>query len=72
MDEILASIRRLVADEERPGRVAARFSGAAAKEPPQAVADDDVLELTEAIAEDGGVRHLPPFGAPAAAANAAP
>ena len=72
MDEILASIRRLVADEERPGAIALPLIGAAASEPPKAAVDDDVLELTEAITEDGSVRHLPPFGTPAAAANAGP
>ena len=71
MDEILASIRRLVADEERPGGTAPPPVSAAASEPPKAAADEDVLELTEAIAEDGGVRRLPPFSVPVAAAPAA-
>jgi uncharacterized protein len=72
MEEILASIRRLVADEDRPGGTMSPRFGAAPSEPPKAAVDDDVLELTEAIAEDGGVRHLPPFGASAAAAPAGP
>jgi uncharacterized protein len=47
MDEILATIRRIIAEDER--------SGAHPGE-----SDDDVLELTEALNEDGTVRHLAP------------
>jgi uncharacterized protein len=77
MDEILATIRRIIAEDEQPGGSAAGGAtagsagagsgtavgagGAAAK----ANAGDtagEILELTEAINEDGTVRHLAPIG----------
>ena len=53
MEEILAIVRRIIADEE--SGAAPSFSGAA-------IVSSDVLELTEAIEADGSVRHLRPFG----------
>ena len=58
MDEILATVRRIIADDERQG-----VTGPAAPK-----RDDDVLVLTEAVEPDGSVRHI----APAAASVAAP
>ena len=77
MDEILATIRRIIAEDEQPGGSAAGGAtggsagagsgtavgagGAAAK----ANAGDtagEILELTEAINADGTVRHLAPIG----------
>jgi hypothetical protein len=51
MDEILASIRRILAEDERD---VTRLA-------PRARANGDVLDLTEAINEDGTVRHIPPI-----------
>lgn len=48
MDEILASIRRILAED------------AATPVPPRRRAAADVLDLTEAIAEDGSIRHIEP------------
>ena len=48
MDEILASIRRILAED------------AGAPAPPRTGEPADVLDLTEAIAEDGTIRHIPP------------
>jgi cell pole-organizing protein PopZ len=53
MEEILASIRRIIAEDERP----AESAPAAAAESPD---KSDVLELTDALNEDGSVRHLDP------------
>ncbi|HWD57203.1 MAG TPA: DUF2497 domain-containing protein [Stellaceae bacterium] len=50
MDEILASIRRILAEDER----------APAHAPRRARSSGDVLDLTEAIGDDGSVRHIPP------------
>lgn len=50
MEEILATIRRIIADDER--------QGAAAPVAPKR--DDNVLVLTEAIEADGSVRHIVP------------
>jgi cell pole-organizing protein PopZ len=50
MEEILASIRRILSEDERGVRPAPRPSRAAA----------DVLDLTEAIGDDGTVRHIEP------------
>ena len=51
MDEILASIRRILAED----------NGAMILRPPaRSAAGGDVLELTEALNEDGSVRHIAP------------
>ncbi len=47
MDEILSSIKRIIADEDR-ARPAKKSPRAAAREPKH----DDILELTEAAGED--------------------
>lgn len=46
MDEILQSIQRIIAEDERSS-------------PKRA---DDIFELTEALNEDGTIRHLAPIG----------
>jgi uncharacterized protein len=51
MDEILASIRRILAEDER-----AVFS-----QSPRASATSDILDLTEALNDDGSVRHIAPL-----------
>src|SRR5437763_5580827 len=55
MEEILATVRRIIAEDESgnssPAAGAAPASGG------------DVLELTEALEADGSIRHIPPFGA---------
>jgi uncharacterized protein len=59
MEEILATIRRLIAAEDA--------AGAARRHDPQAAGAGDadaVLELTEAIDETGAVRRLAPAVAP--------
>jgi hypothetical protein len=58
MDEILASIRRILAEDEAP----------APRLPPRPRPNGDVLDLTEAIDDDGTIRHIPP---PAAVPSAA-
>jgi uncharacterized protein len=56
MEEIIASINRMIAEE------------GGAREPvlPPVAEQDDILDLTEAVDEDGGLRHIEPTG-PAAA-----
>jgi hypothetical protein len=61
MEEILASIRRILAEDAHAARPLPERVRAAA----------DVLDLTEAIGEDGTVRHIEPV-APRAAATTAP
>jgi uncharacterized protein len=77
MDEILATIRRIIAEDEQPGGSAAGGAtggsagtgsgtavgagGAAAKANAGDTADE-IVELTEAINADGTVRHLAPIG----------
>ena len=51
MDEILASIRRILAEDEH----------AVTRAPPRARARSDVLDLTEALNDDGTVRHIAPI-----------
>jgi uncharacterized protein len=93
MDEILAQIRRIIAEDDQPGRsstssaatssaaTAASTATASAVTPNAATgvaagggaaakdiagdttgAADDIFDLTEAINEDGSVRHLAPIG----------
>ena len=59
MDEILATIRHIIAEDEHPGGPAGPVTGSArtANE-----AADEIMELTEALNEDGSVRHLVPMG----------
>jgi uncharacterized protein len=51
MDEILASIRRILAEDEH----------AVMRGPSRTRANDDVLDLTEALNDDGSVRHIAPI-----------
>jgi len=53
MEEILATVRRIIAEDEL---------GTGRSPGVSSVAGGDVLELTEALEPDGSVRHLPPFG----------
>src|SRR5579872_762228 len=50
MEEILSTIRRIIAEDERQG----------AAGPPAPKREEDVLVLTEAVEDDGSVRHIPP------------
>jgi cell pole-organizing protein PopZ len=64
MDEILASIRRILAEDEH----------AVTRAPSRSRATRDVLDLTEALNDDGTVRHIAPLKlvAPEAPAPALP
>lgn len=74
MEEILSSIRRIIADEDKEEQSETAAEAAEADlgldEP-----EDDVLELTQVVGEDGGVVELDdgdaraPEGEPAAAAD---
>lgn len=55
MEEILATIRRIIAEDE---------SGTAPTPARAPVASGDILELTDAIEADGSMRHMAPFGSP--------
>lgn len=65
MDEILASIRRILAEDAPPVAPPTAISGETAEG--AAGADDDVLESTEAI-DDASVRQLTPTIAPSSPA----
>jgi uncharacterized protein len=54
MEEIIATIKRIIAEEEQSGSLAPAGTGGSS----------DILELTEAVGDDGTVRHLPPVGPP--------
>ena len=85
MDEILAAIRRIIADDEQSSAAASASGAAVARGPsaagaaagaagagpsgpataadvPARAAEDDVLELTDALNDDGTVRRLAPIG----------
>jgi uncharacterized protein len=60
MEEIIASISRVIAEDKRPGdhRLGEKKPSAAVSVGAGEVSD--VLELTEAVNEDGTVRHVTP------------
>ncbi len=62
MEEIIASISRVIAAE----------GGGREPVPPAAPAQDDVLELTEALDRDGAVRRIEPRAGPAGSAAPSP
>jgi cell pole-organizing protein PopZ len=83
MDEILATIRRIIAEDERASSPASRGvapgvpSGYTAGERREALPTAsqtidaiDVLDLTDALNEDGSVRRLAARGGPAGASEA--
>lgn len=51
MDEILASIRRILAEDQ----------SISPPPPPRVRLNDDVLDLTDALNDDGSVRHIAPM-----------
>jgi uncharacterized protein len=51
MDEILASIRRILAEDD----------SSVTRPSPRPRMNGDVLDLTEAVNDDGSVRHIPPI-----------
>jgi uncharacterized protein len=54
MEEILASIKRVIAEDNRSAARPARPRRSAAAEPPEP-ADEDVLELDDPVTEEGGI-----------------
>jgi cell pole-organizing protein PopZ len=67
MEEILASIRRIISENDEESRAAAATARSPAAAP---AANDSVLELTEMVAEDGSVVSLTtPFDDALAAAG---
>src|SRR4051812_28080387 len=60
MEEILATVRRIIAEDESGTSTP---SGASPPTPAsRPTVGGDVLELTEALEADGSIRHIPPFG----------
>jgi uncharacterized protein len=53
MEEILASIRRIIAEDEKPGEPALPAEKGSTE-----AAKDDVLELTEMIGDDGTIQNV--------------
>jgi uncharacterized protein len=62
MEEIIASIGRMLTED----------GGSRAPAAPSAAAEEDILELTEALGEDGRVRRIAAAAAPAGAAAVRP
>jgi cell pole-organizing protein PopZ len=56
MEEILASIRRIISEDAEGGQKPAGAPEAA----PAPAGDDDVLELTDRVNDDGSVENVPP------------
>lgn len=60
MEEILASIKRVIAEDGRAGIAAARAARAPARvqpdpEPPEDPPEDDILELSDPVSEEDGL-----------------
>src|ERR1051325_415227 len=87
MDEILTTIRRIIAEDEQsstsatigiagaaavPGSAAGASTSSGATAKEAAAAEEEVLELTDALNEDGTVRRLAPIGSSSRAAAVAP
>jgi uncharacterized protein len=66
MEEIIASISRIIAEDKPPGDRAQGDSTQGVKRPAEPVrpisGEGDILELTEAVNEDGSVRRVTPSG----------
>src|SRR5258707_9328998 len=58
MEEILASIRRIIAEDGESAPASAPRP--AAEQPRAAAPQEDILDLTESVAEDGSVVSLTP------------
>jgi len=55
MEEILASIKRVIAEDGRAAAVSPRARRAAPPADPDPAAEEDVLELDDPVAEDSGL-----------------
>lgn len=65
IEEILASIRRIISDESEEGAKPEDGSAPAEPAPASAAADDDVLELTDRVEEPAAAASTEPDGLPA-------
>jgi uncharacterized protein len=72
MEEIIASISRLIAEDKDPAgkRVGTKAQSAGAAPAPGETSD--ILELTQVVNEDGSVRRVSPWAEVAAAQSASP
>jgi uncharacterized protein len=60
MEEIIASISRVIAEDMHPGDKRAGEAPPGGKGPPAAREGGDVLELTQVVNEDGSIRRITP------------
>ena len=58
MEEIIASISRIIAEDKHPTRSAQRTTRAGGPVRSSAAEESDILELTQAVNEDGSVRRV--------------
>ena len=59
MEEILASIRRIISEDADGGQKPAGAPGSDSGAAPAPAGDDDVLELTDRVNDDGSVENVP-------------
>jgi uncharacterized protein len=60
MEEIIASISRIIAEDKHPGEKRAADTRAGGTVRSSAAEESDILELTQAVNEDGSVRRVRP------------
>jgi cell pole-organizing protein PopZ len=72
MEEIIASISRVIAEDIHPGDKRADAVRAGGKVPSSHRDGSDVLDLTQVVDEDGSVRRITPRGAVKTAPSADP
>jgi uncharacterized protein len=60
MEEIIASISRIIAEDKHPGEKRAEETRAEGPVRSSAAEESDILELTQAVNEDGSVRRVRP------------
>jgi len=72
MEEIIASISRIIAEDNHPADRRVETKAPVAASPPARGEGNDILELTQIVGQDGSVRRVSPWAEAATAPSGAP
>jgi cell pole-organizing protein PopZ len=72
MEEIIASISRIIAEDNHPADRRVETKAPVAASPPARGEGNDILELTQIVGQDGSVRRVSPWADVATAPSGAP